>query len=197
MDVLSRKGTSMPSKQRRQWPKMLAAFLLGTLVGSSLSLRLHRIMLLWRNADQTFQRNMARFNRQWTNRFIMTVAGGRCSPYAILRHTGRRSGRQYATPVITAPLVDGFVIPLAYGEDSDWYLNLLAAGEGTLEWQGESYTIVSPELVDDEIALGAFPRFLCSWLASFGITRFVVVKARQSTETLPEKEGPQSIPVPQ
>jgi deazaflavin-dependent oxidoreductase (nitroreductase family) len=153
--------------------------------------------MLWRNGDQTFQRSMAHFNRRWTNRFTMTVAGKRCSPYAVLRHTGRRSGRQYATPVITAPLVDGFIIPQAYGKCSDWYLNLLAAGEGTLEWQGESYPIGSPELVDDEIALAAFPRLVCSQLVRFGISRFVIVKTRQVTDALPEKEGPQSIPVPQ
>jgi deazaflavin-dependent oxidoreductase (nitroreductase family) len=186
----------MPCKQRQQWPKALAAFLLGMFVGSSVSLRLVMSML-WRKKDQIFVRRVARFNKLWTNRATMAIAGRRYSPYAILRHTGRRSGRQYATPVITASLVDGFIIPLAYGEDSDWYLNLIAAGEGTLEWQGQCYTIEAPELVDDEIARAAFPRFVCSQLVRFGITRFVMVKIKHSAETLLEGEALQNALQPQ
>jgi deazaflavin-dependent oxidoreductase (nitroreductase family) len=178
----------MQRQHRRQWSKKRVAFLLGTLIGFCVSLRLITIVL-WRKKDPTFMRQMARFNKRWINRATLTVAGRRGSPYALLRHSGRRSGKQYATPVTTAPAVDGFVIPLVYGEDSDWYRNLLAARGGILEWQGKSYIVDAPELINDEVALAAFPLLLRGQLARFGVTRFVIVKMEQAVEISPEKEA--------
>ena len=50
---------------------------------------------------------MARFNRRLPNRVIGQIAGRRLSPVALMVHQGRRSGRQYRTPVMPLPLADG------------------------------------------------------------------------------------------
>ena len=73
---------------------------------------------------------LARFNRRLPNRVIGTIAGRRLSPVAFMLHQGRRSGRQYRTPVMPLPLSDGFLVSLPYGQQRDWVRNVLAAGRG-------------------------------------------------------------------
>lgn len=179
-------------RERQQWQTshMLMAVLCGLLLGFAISFRLI-LVNLWRKGDPIVVRGLARWNKQWTNRMIMPVAGRRNSPYAVIHHIGRRSGREYATPVIVASLTDGFCIPLIYGDASDWYRNLNATGQGWLEWQGKSYTVTSPELLEDVVAISAFPRWWRLRLSQFGITRFVKlskVEARPDVTTREVKQ---------
>jgi len=79
-------------------------------------------------ASATLADRLARFNRRLPNRVIRTFAGRRLSPVALMVHQGRRSGRQYRTPVMPLPLGDGFLVSLPYGPKRDWVRNVLAAG---------------------------------------------------------------------
>jgi len=79
--------------------------------------------------------------------------------FAIVQHVGRRSGKNYETPIIVAPLEDGFVIELTYGYDVDWHKNILAAGGCTIIWHGNPYTINRIEPVDTETGRGYFSPF--------------------------------------
>ena len=63
----------------------------------------------------TVSDRLARFNRRVPNRVIGTIAGRRLSPVAFMVHQGRRSGRQFRTPVMPLPLRDGFLVSLPYG----------------------------------------------------------------------------------
>ena len=76
---------------------------------------------------------------------------------AILEHRGRRSGRLYRTPVEArrAP-GGGFVIPLTWGERTDWFQNIRAAGGCTLHWRGSEYALAEPEIVDRADARATF-----------------------------------------
>jgi deazaflavin-dependent oxidoreductase (nitroreductase family) len=67
---------------------------------------------------------------------------------AEVRHIGRTSGRSYVTP--TGARVDGdvAVIPLTFGNQSDWAKNVRAAGGCTLKVNGQEYSAVAPEFVD-------------------------------------------------
>ena len=42
------------------------------------------------------------FNKWILNPAMLAFAGRRLSPYAAVRHVGRRTGREYATPVVAA-----------------------------------------------------------------------------------------------
>ena len=97
---------------------------------------------------------MARFNRRLPNRVIRTFAGRRLSPVALMVHQGRRSGRQYRTPVMPLPLPDGFLVSLPYGPERDWVRNVLAAGRCTLQRGGRRFELADPRLLD---AAGAAP----------------------------------------
>jgi deazaflavin-dependent oxidoreductase (nitroreductase family) len=176
---------------------VITAFLLGVLTGRLVRQR-QRLIAQWRRGDQAVIRQRARFNKRWTNRATMTFAGRRHSPYAVLRHVGRHSGHSYATPVIVAPVPGGFVIPLAYGDTSDWYRNLLAAGRCLLESQGNTYTVGAPELVDAASVVSAFPRFWRLQLQRYNISRFVkVVNVPQCSENPVTWVEQQRAPQPQ
>ncbi|HEX2286019.1 MAG TPA: nitroreductase family deazaflavin-dependent oxidoreductase [Mycobacterium sp.] len=84
-------------------------------------------------------------------------AGTRLSPFALLHHVGRRSGRTFQTPLGAHPYGDGFVVPLTYGTTSDWYQNVAASGTCTLTWKGRSFQFERPEIVSGPDVAGAWP----------------------------------------
>ncbi|HUH69305.1 MAG TPA: nitroreductase, partial [Mycobacterium sp.] len=57
---------------------------------------------------------------------MLRLAGRKHWYASAIRHAGRRSGKQYATPVVADRVADGFVIPLPYGTRVDWLQNVLA-----------------------------------------------------------------------
>jgi deazaflavin-dependent oxidoreductase (nitroreductase family) len=69
-------------------------------------------------------------------------------------HQGRKSGRQYRTPVMPLPLPDGFLVSLPYGAERDWVRNVMAAGRCTLLRGGRRFELADPRLLD---AAGAAP----------------------------------------
>ena len=93
-------------------------------------------------------KRLARFNRHVTNRVLGPVA--RLLPgFAVVSHTGRRSGRVYRTPVNLFRDGDRYVIALTYGSDSQWVRNVLAAGAVDIETRGRRLHLVAPEVVRD------------------------------------------------
>ena len=69
------------------------------------------------------------------NRVARRVAA-RVPPFVVIHNTGRTSGREYLTPVVAFAAHDerGTVVavPLAWGRDAGWCLNVRAAGSFTL-----------------------------------------------------------------
>jgi len=59
-------------------------------------------------------------NKRFTNHLMALIAGRRVNPFALLHHTGRKTDRSYATPVVAAPVKGGFVFALTYGDHVDW-----------------------------------------------------------------------------
>jgi deazaflavin-dependent oxidoreductase (nitroreductase family) len=98
-------------------------------------------------------------NKQGRNRLITTIgrAGKRNSPFALLHHTGRKSGKDYVTPVRLVRLNSTFIIPMTYGERADWYKNLLACGTMEITWQGQTHKVGNPERLEIDSAMRAFP----------------------------------------
>jgi deazaflavin-dependent oxidoreductase (nitroreductase family) len=91
------------------------------------------------------------------NRLTTRLARSGHGPFSLVRHVGRRSGRDYETPVILAPVSDGFVAELTYGPDVDWYKNVLAAGGCTVIHHGKEYTITNVSPCTPEQGRAAYP----------------------------------------
>ncbi len=82
------------------------------------------------------------------NRFVVPIA--RWFPiWAVLNHRGRKSGREYSTPVAVIKKQNVYRIALPYGADVDWARNVLAAGEFTIEHRGRTVTLTDPRVVHD------------------------------------------------
>jgi hypothetical protein len=79
------------------------------------------------------------------NRLTTRVAkSGRC-PYSLVRHVDRKSGTVYETPIIVAAVPEGFVAELTYGENVNWYRNIVAAGGCNLLVGGVTHRVVAVE----------------------------------------------------
>lgn len=120
---------------------------------------------------------MRQFNKRVTNPVMMAFSGKRAY-FSVVHHVGRRSGHRYETPVIAEPTPDGFIIPLPYGDDTDWCLNVQAAGECQIWRRGDTYTVGEPEVVDATTALPAFPRGLRFAFRLNGVNQFLKVKGK-------------------
>jgi deazaflavin-dependent oxidoreductase (nitroreductase family) len=90
------------------------------------------------------------------NPLTRRLARSSFGPFSIVRHVGRRSGKVYETPIIVAPIKDGFVIELTYGPDVDWHKNVLAAGGCNVVWHGKEFVIDTIEPLDTQTGRAAF-----------------------------------------
>jgi deazaflavin-dependent oxidoreductase (nitroreductase family) len=121
------------------------------------------------------------FNREILNPFTLSFAGRPYSPYAIVQHVGRKSGREYHTPVVAMATAEGFVIPLPYGDHVDWCRNLLAAEEGVIASQGHAYRVCEPEVIGTSEGLAAFPTWMQALLEWAETEKFLWVKQCSDT----------------
>ena len=96
--------------------------------------------------------------------------------WAILVHQGRTSGRTYRTPIVARRTTDGFVIPMPFGAGTQWAKNLIAAGGGTLRWNGADHLIAEPEIIDGSQAEAAFSRWQRAGVRAFGMRTFMRVQ---------------------
>jgi deazaflavin-dependent oxidoreductase (nitroreductase family) len=113
------------------------------------------------------------FVKHVVNPLMRNFAHSSHGPFALLRHVGRKSGKQYETPIMAWPVEGGFVIVLTYGPNVDWLRNLQSAGQGSLRWHKQEYLLQNPAFVDAKTALGALPPFIKLVLKLNGAQHFV------------------------
>jgi deazaflavin-dependent oxidoreductase (nitroreductase family) len=82
--------------------------------------------------------------------------GGR-GPFSLIRHTGRKSGRTYETPVILVEIPEGFIAELTYGENVNWYRNVVAAGGCVVLHRHKAYRVNRIEPCSAERGRRAYP----------------------------------------
>lgn len=116
-------------------------------------------------------KELAQFNRRVTNRVTRRIAGW-LPGFAIVFHTGRRSGRSYQTPVNAFRAPDGYRIALTYGAESDWVRNVQAADGCELLVRGRRVRLVQPRLVTDPSRRWA-PPIVRQILGLIGATQYL------------------------
>lgn len=99
------------------------------------------------------------------NRLTLRLARAGRGPFTIVRHRGRRSGRTYETPIVVGRLGHDFVAELTYGDQVQWYRNVVAAGGCELARGDRTVRIVGVE-----------PLSTVEGLAAFGGLRSVVLR---------------------
>ncbi|MEU5877737.1 nitroreductase family deazaflavin-dependent oxidoreductase [Spirillospora sp. NPDC047279] len=96
-------------------------------------------------------RPVRRFNRVVTNR-VQGVWAPYLLPWAVIVHRGRRTGREYRTPVTAFRSGDRILVGLPYGADTDWVRNLVVRGHGGVERAGRVRRISNPRVLDSSSA---------------------------------------------
>lgn len=92
---------------------------------------------------------VARWNRAGLNRITRHVAPW-MPGLALIVHRGRRTGREYRTPVTLFRTGDGFTAALTYGPDTEWVRNIQAAGGCEIRTRGRVIQAGSPRVYHDE-----------------------------------------------
>jgi len=99
---------------------------------------------------------VARWNKVGLNRVARHIAPW-LPGLGLIVHRGRRSGREYRTPVEVFQARDGFIVALTYGADTDWLRNIQAAGGGLLRTRGLTFQVSEPRVYHDEERTGVRP----------------------------------------
>jgi deazaflavin-dependent oxidoreductase (nitroreductase family) len=104
--------------------------------------------------------------------------------WSVVRHRGRKSGKLYSTPIAIRPTSDGFVLPLPWGEGTDWCRNVRAAGGGIVHWGGADVEVDRPEIIETAEALPAFDPYMRPMVKLVGIKKFLRVRRVLETRSL-------------
>lgn len=127
-------------------------------------------------------RAVARTNRAILNPIVRRFAG-RVAPFALVNHTGRKSGSAYRTPVWGFPTPAGFTIVLTYGPGADWVRNVLAAGRCDIVYRNRAITLTDPTLIDADPRTQPLPGILKRGLRLMGMHDFLVFPTQVPTWT--------------
>ena len=112
----------------------------------------------------TSSRPAAPDSRSWrvarvTAPVTRAVAGRRFFPlWAVVHHTGRKTGRELSVPVAVRTTADAFVIALPWGPGTNWVRNVIAAGGCVVRWKGGDHQTSRPEVVGVAAARPYFTR---------------------------------------
>lgn len=134
--------------QTRSLMRLFGRILLTLLAFLTVQLLVSIALIRRMQHDKRFRTKVFKF----FNPVTLPLAGKRFSPFGLLRHAGRRSGKTYETPLRAYPFDDGFVLGLTYGPEVDWCRNVMAAGKGTLRWHGQEYELERPEIIPATLA---------------------------------------------
>src|SRR3954454_4014386 len=93
-------------------------------------------------------RALARFNRVATNK-IGRLLAPRLPGAGVVVHRGRKSGREYRTPISAFRRPGGYAAALTYGPGAEWVQSTLAAGHATLMTRGRSVLVTNPRVIHD------------------------------------------------
>ncbi|MEZ3161545.1 nitroreductase family deazaflavin-dependent oxidoreductase [Microbacterium sp. BWT-B31] len=134
------------------------ALLVAGIVAGTLLCAVGAFVLGVRRKNPTVLRIARVIQRDFANPQALRTAGTPGSPWAVVRHTGRRSGQPYETPVGATAVDDGFFVMLPYGPGAQWVRNVRAAGAATVVVDGREHR-VRPELVPiEQVELSAADR---------------------------------------
>lgn len=124
--------------------------------------------------EKTATRDVVRvWNKHVLNPIMLRLAGSKHFYASAIEHTGRRTGKRYATPVVATRVADGFVVPLPYGTKTDWLLNLEAQSRGSLRFHGTTFPVTAPVVIDAAAATAELPAKQRRVYHRLGIQKFL------------------------
>jgi deazaflavin-dependent oxidoreductase (nitroreductase family) len=129
---------------RRLATTVLAVLSIGLALSGALT------MILRRRPPRAIAATRALFGRV-LNPVLLTVSEWLGVDQSVVYHIGRRSGREYATPLCVVETSEGFIVPAAFGPDVDWLKNLRVTSRARLVHYGVEHE-VEAEVIEREEA---------------------------------------------
>ena len=114
------------------------------------------------------------------------------APMVLLHHRGRKSGREYVAPTMYLPhetdpdIIYVFASKGGAPTNPDWYVNLIAAGETTIERGTETYEVTVHDVTGPEhdriyaIQAGRYPGFAEYERRTAGVRTIPVLELKRS-----------------
>ncbi|MGW5384895.1 nitroreductase family deazaflavin-dependent oxidoreductase [Nocardia sp. NPDC003963] len=93
-----------------------------------------------------------RYMNPWMRRIAPVLPG-----YAVIEHTGRKSGARYETPICVFRKDGTVAVVLLHGE-TDWVRNVIAAGRARLRCRRGPLLLSNPRIVGPRRATPDMPR---------------------------------------
>jgi deazaflavin-dependent oxidoreductase (nitroreductase family) len=118
------------------------------------------------------------------NRVTIQIAHSGHGPISLVRHVGRKSGRTYETPVILAHAPEGFIAELTYGQNVNWYQNIVAAGGCVVVHHRVEYRVNHIERCSAEYGRSAYPSPFRVILKAAGRNEFCLLRTDHSQPPL-------------
>jgi len=111
--------------------------------------------------------------RRYINPWVVRLglAGGRRSPIGLVLNVGRRTGRPDATPLAVHRHAGRCFVPLTYGPNARWCLNVVAADGCRIRLRGREYEAMHPRVV----GRGALPPSLRAAYRLLGMGEFLAL----------------------
>lgn len=127
------------------------------------------------------------------NPVMAAIAGRRhFGGAARLTHTGRRSGKSYVAIVGAHVTGDTAVIPLTFGNTSDWSRNVRAAGGCSIRLNGTDYTLTEPQFRSPAdakpLVRAAFNPVFRAAFPMLGIRQFLILRVTKAAK-VPGRQG--------
>lgn len=116
------------------------------------------------------------------NRLTRAIARTGHGPFTLVRHTGRKSGRTFETPIIVARVPEGFMAEPTYGEQVNWYRNAVVAGGCVIVRGRQEHQVVSIESCDPDHGRAAYPPPLRLVLRALGREEFRLLRTAPSID---------------
>jgi len=131
-----------------------------------------QLPLLKGSMNMPISTSLRYLNKKFTNKIIGCWAGKNGSPFSLVLHSGRKSGKKFQTPVIAVKKGSRFLFALTYGARVDWYRNILANGCAGIRYQGKEYKLEKPISLPVESGRKLFPQPLRFFLVLLKVTHF-------------------------
>ncbi len=186
--------------QRIRNPRLFRGRVVLVAVGGILGVILALVFLMPMLMPRMIRRHLGRIRQNTTMMRVLKsyhharskTAGRRRSCTALLTHVGRRGTRTYQTPLGAYAYGDGFVLSLAFGSQTDWYRNVMAAGTCTLAWKGQTHQLERPEIISGPQVMRAWPAWERIALRGAGIHDFLWLHEKNAKAGLPSSDVTES-----
>lgn len=122
--------------------------------------------------------------RHLVNRYVNPVTrpvAKKLPSFAILTHRGRKTGRNYRTPVNVFRRGNEYFFFLTYGSDVQWVKNVVANGHCSIETRSRVVELIEPRLITDPELRPAPPHVRFAERRIAGVTQYLRMRASPST----------------